>query len=655
MTIFLVAANSEDIDVPRPYAARSALFWNETSSWGTVYLSPFQRVVRWRFGTGVVQDLDELAYVRPKSLGNGFSTTALRRSGSKSGIEELYVNGTQVHTVGGRTAPVASTRSVANIGRGYNDNSYFPGDIAEIVVYTRALSDVELGIVQNYLDTKYVYLPSPWLARDIGKIGAPGGAYHDSGTYYVWGSGDDIGGTADAFHYVYQPLMGDGWIFAQVSWVEDTHPLAKAGVMIRETLEAGSRHAAVVVTPQQGTQFLGRETVDGKTTVTTLKGIAAPYGVYLERMGDYFYALGTADYVTWEFLGEAIIPMAATVYLGLAVTSHDNAVLNGSAFDNVITSQDGGGSPGGAPSVRGAAPFGAAVETALVQVLSEISLQPSLPNGPASPAVRGETRPSGCEERLGRFSAPLHLMVLREQELVIPLAIGSGTGYQPARSRPRSILRGTPSRALPRTPLFCALDSASIMGMHLGPRLFSTLASARLALPKEKPLCASTGMALRAPSTSSMPGPWRCSARCSNDWTSPPLSIAICPPIRSSNSPTARCSVSSSQPDSVVPPLWSTSPPGPNRPARISSGISRPTSSTMTAGAAPSTPSSRNATPFWPAWPSRPCASPTCPANDSTSILPPCTSTGPRTPRPHDPTNCPSRPSRPRPTFRPRT
>src|SRR5262249_37220578 len=158
--------------------------------------------------------------------------------------------------------------------------------------------------------------------------GVPGSYDLDGATVVVRGSGADIWGTSDSFHFLHRPLTGDGWIFAQVSAVDPTDPWAKAGVMIRESLAANSAHASLVVTPGNGVACQRRAGTGGGSTGDTRGGVAAPYGVYLERVGDYFYALGTADYVTWEFIGEDTIPMGETVYVGLAVTSHNNAALN---------------------------------------------------------------------------------------------------------------------------------------------------------------------------------------------------------------------------------------------------------------------------------------------------------------------------------------
>src|ERR1051325_6156489 len=59
-------------------------------------------------------------------------------------------------------------------------------------------------------------LPAPWTDQDIGAVGVAGTATFDSAssTFTIDGSGSDIWGTADAFHFVSQPWTGDGAIDA---------------------------------------------------------------------------------------------------------------------------------------------------------------------------------------------------------------------------------------------------------------------------------------------------------------------------------------------------------------------------------------------------------------------------------------------------------
>ena len=92
----------------------------------------------------------------------------------------------------------------------------------------------------------------PWTDQDVGSVALVGSASESGGTFTVKASGADIWGTADQFHFVYQQLSGDGEIVARVASIQNTSIWAKAGVMIRETLDANSKHAMVLFSSTSG-------------------------------------------------------------------------------------------------------------------------------------------------------------------------------------------------------------------------------------------------------------------------------------------------------------------------------------------------------------------------------------------------------------------
>jgi len=166
-------------------------------------------------------------------------------------------------------------------------------------------------------------------------VGIAGGSTVTNGTFSVTGSGADIWGTADAFHFVYRPLSGDGQITARVTGVPTTDQWAKAGVMIRETLAPGSVHGMMIVSRSNGTAFQWRPSTGSSTTNLTGPAVAAPYWVRLVRSGSVISAFTSANGTNWNRLTRRTIPMATNVYVGLAVTSHNNQLLGTGTFDNV--------------------------------------------------------------------------------------------------------------------------------------------------------------------------------------------------------------------------------------------------------------------------------------------------------------------------------
>jgi hypothetical protein len=180
---------------------------------------------------------------------------------------------------------------------------------------------------------------SLWFRGYPGSVGSFTEA--PAGMYTMTASGADITGTADQFHIAYKTLNGAGSIVARVDSLQNTNAWAKAGVMIRETLDAGSKHAFACVTPENGVASEGRTAVDGASFSTNQTGITAPHWVKLERdAAGNFTVSHSANGTTWEAVENSIptnIPMTSDVYIGLALTSHDAALTCQAVFSNVTT------------------------------------------------------------------------------------------------------------------------------------------------------------------------------------------------------------------------------------------------------------------------------------------------------------------------------
>jgi len=144
------------------------------------------------------------------------------------------------------------------------------------------------------------------------------------GTYTMTASGADIWGMADEFHFAYKEISGAASIIAKVESVGNTDPFAKAGVMIRDTLDAGSANVALLITPANGVRFQYRNNTNAVTNRDFVEGITAPQWVKLERTsGGLIRAFYSADGVTWTLLGIKIVNLSAPMYIGLALTSHN--------------------------------------------------------------------------------------------------------------------------------------------------------------------------------------------------------------------------------------------------------------------------------------------------------------------------------------------
>lgn len=192
-------------------------------------------------------------------------------------------------------------------------------------------------------ETRTAIAPEAWQSQDIGNAGNIGLASIDGGFFYVSGAGLDIFNKSDAFRILYQTRTGNGQFTARVSDLTGTDPWGKAGVMIRESLDPGSRNVLVAVTVGEGVAFQSRSVALGETTMGTLvRGFAAPSWIRLVRYGDSIIGYASTDGNTWSEVGATnIVGFNGTALWGLAVSSHSNTLTNMATFDNVVTTQNG--------------------------------------------------------------------------------------------------------------------------------------------------------------------------------------------------------------------------------------------------------------------------------------------------------------------------
>ncbi len=176
------------------------------------------------------------------------------------------------------------------------------------------------------------------VGQDVGETLAAGSTTFSGGVYTVKGSGNDIFFAADGFQYALTQLTGDGEIRARVTSQSNTNPWAKTGVMMRETLTAGSRHALMFTTPSNGFGMVWRPTANAATNYAGGPALnTAPNNwVRLVRSGATVTSYASANGNAWTLVHTATLTgLPNTVYVGLAVTSSSPSTLATSTFDNV--------------------------------------------------------------------------------------------------------------------------------------------------------------------------------------------------------------------------------------------------------------------------------------------------------------------------------
>jgi hypothetical protein len=292
----------------------------------------------WSFTTGdffVIDDFEDydavdnqIWYAWHDGLGYGAPGTANYFAGNGTGAAvgdettASYTEETIVHG-GGKSMPVS-----------YDNNKQGYADYSE-VDYT--LADQRDWTAQGVTDLSLWFRGYP--ASTGSFVEGP------TGTFTMTASGADIwninGVEADQFHFAYKTLSGAGSITAKVVSVSNTDGWAKAGVMIRETLNPDSAHAFACITPANGVASQGRPSTGGASFNYNQTGVAAPYWVKVERsISGLFTVSHSANGTSWQPVTGAVaqnIPMGTNVYIGLALTAHNAALTCQAAFSNVTT------------------------------------------------------------------------------------------------------------------------------------------------------------------------------------------------------------------------------------------------------------------------------------------------------------------------------
>jgi regulation of enolase protein 1 (concanavalin A-like superfamily) len=175
----------------------------------------------------------------------------------------------------------------------------------------------------------------PWLSCDVGDAAKPGSFSCVNKTIVIKASGSDIWNNIDGFRYAYQYVTGDCEMYTKVETLEGTNEWAKAGIMVRESLSGGSKTAFVCITTKNGVtchqRLTANESMEGGNRTPDIK---SPYWVKLTRKGNTFNCYISANGNKWETLGTKEVHMTRNIYIGFAVTSHNNNEICKAVFSN---------------------------------------------------------------------------------------------------------------------------------------------------------------------------------------------------------------------------------------------------------------------------------------------------------------------------------
>ncbi|RPH97971.1 MAG: T9SS C-terminal target domain-containing protein [Calditrichaeota bacterium] len=180
-------------------------------------------------------------------------------------------------------------------------------------------------------------LPADWLTMNLGTVPAEGSAVESSGTWTVAGAGADIWGVADAFRFAFQTRSGDIELTAKLESLTKSDPWTKGGLMIRDDLTPGAKHAFIALASDNGEHFQYRPAADGESMDVAGDLTIKPMRyVKIVRVGDVFSGWTSADGKAWLKVGQAEIPMTGQIYVGMAVTAHHVTKTSTAVFSGIL-------------------------------------------------------------------------------------------------------------------------------------------------------------------------------------------------------------------------------------------------------------------------------------------------------------------------------
>ena len=175
-------------------------------------------------------------------------------------------------------------------------------------------------------------------SNDIGAPPIKGSAQFNSSTreYTITGSGTDIWGRADQFHYLSRDMSGDFAVTATTKFLTDGNAHRKAVIMLRKTLETDSPfvHLAIHGDGMPSVQF---RTTKADTVNTLDFPIGGPgaWTLKLVRQGTAITVSVAKDGAALRELGHTLNQLGSPVLVGLGVSSHTQEATSTVLFSNV--------------------------------------------------------------------------------------------------------------------------------------------------------------------------------------------------------------------------------------------------------------------------------------------------------------------------------
>lgn len=186
-------------------------------------------------------------------------------------------------------------------------------------------------------------LPPAWQSADIGYVAYAGDACFNKGVYTITASGTDIWNTADAFHYLFQPVLTNQTeLTARIVSIDTTNGSAKCGVMFRQNLDPGSPYVFLNLIPTNRIYLQERFSQNNHSTESGTSVVeSAPYWVRVFNDGNKYISYISENGNDWKAIDSVTLAMGPNAYVGIAYTSRNNSVTGSAVVDSVTLTRGG--------------------------------------------------------------------------------------------------------------------------------------------------------------------------------------------------------------------------------------------------------------------------------------------------------------------------
>jgi len=192
---------------------------------------------------------------------------------------------------------------------------------------------------------------------DVGSPELTGSARQVDDGWDLIAGGADIWEKSDQFHFLYKEISGDFDVKVRIESFMPAHLYSKAGLMIRETLNADSPHLMFLVfadnAPRNNNlgayemQFRSEPGGDCQAIYPSVRPPALPEfpaaypnsWLRVERRENRFSAFASADGKTWKLYAVQSLVLARMLHVGPAITSHEPKVAAKASFRNYTESK----------------------------------------------------------------------------------------------------------------------------------------------------------------------------------------------------------------------------------------------------------------------------------------------------------------------------